>query len=60
MTNRSTIAERLISIFSNDSIILMTDQAHFHLSAIVKNKIFATGQNKIHSSFINGLITVDV
>jgi hypothetical protein len=35
MANSSTIAERLIRILSDNVIILMTDEAHFHLPGCV-------------------------
>jgi hypothetical protein len=38
MANRSRVAERLIGILSEDVIILMTDEAHFHLSGCL-NKL---------------------
>jgi hypothetical protein len=38
MANRSTIAERLLGILCDDVIILMTDEAHFHLSGSVKKQ----------------------
>jgi hypothetical protein len=40
MANRSTVAERLIGILSDDVIIIMIDEAHFHLS-VPANIIFA-------------------
>jgi hypothetical protein len=58
MATHSMVAECLIGILSNDVIILMTDEAHFHSSGYVKNRIFAIGQKKIHSSSINDLFTV--
>jgi hypothetical protein len=38
MAKRSRVAERLIGILSDDIIILMTDEAHYHLS-VCANKI---------------------
>jgi hypothetical protein len=40
MANRSRVAERLIGNLSDDVIILMTDQAYFHLSGCVTKQIF--------------------
>jgi hypothetical protein len=40
MANRSTVAERLIWSLCDDIIILMTDEAHFHLSGSVKKQNF--------------------
>jgi hypothetical protein len=60
MANRSTVAERLIGILSDDVIFLMADEAQFHISGCVKNRIFAIGRRKIHSSSISGLFTVHV
>jgi hypothetical protein len=40
MKNRSTVAEPLIGILSDDVIILMTDKAHFHLSGCVNGQNF--------------------
>jgi hypothetical protein len=39
VTDHSTIAEHLIGIFAN-AIILMTDEAYFHLSHYVKKQNF--------------------
>jgi hypothetical protein len=38
MASRSTVAERLIGILSDDGIILMTDEAHFHLSGYINEQ----------------------
>jgi hypothetical protein len=57
--NSSTVAEHLIGILSDDVIILMTDEAHFHLSGCI-NKQNDIRQRKIHSSSINSLFTVHV
>jgi hypothetical protein len=38
MANRSTVAERLIGILSDDVIILTTDEAYFHLSGCVNKQ----------------------
>jgi hypothetical protein len=35
MANRSTVAEHLIGILSDDVIILMADKGHFHSSGCV-------------------------
>jgi hypothetical protein len=40
MANRSTVAERLIGILSDHVVILMTDEAHFHLSICVNKQNF--------------------
>jgi hypothetical protein len=40
MANCSTVAEHLIGIFSDDVIILMTDEAHFPLSGSVNKQNF--------------------
>jgi hypothetical protein len=40
MANCSIAAERLIGILSNNVIILMTDEAHFHLSGCVNKHKF--------------------
>jgi hypothetical protein len=40
MANRSTVAEHLIRILSDDVINLMTDEAHFHLSGCVDKQNF--------------------
>jgi hypothetical protein len=40
MTNRSTTAEHLIGVFSDDVVILMADEAHFHLSGCVNKQKF--------------------
>jgi hypothetical protein len=40
MENHSNVAERLIGILNNDVIILMTDEAHFHLSGCVNKENF--------------------
>jgi hypothetical protein len=40
MVNRSTVAGRLIGILSDDVMILMTDEAHFHLSSCVNKQNF--------------------
>jgi hypothetical protein len=39
VANRSTVAERLIRIMSDD-VILVTDEAHFHLSGCVNKQNF--------------------
>jgi hypothetical protein len=38
MANHSMVAERLIRILFNDVIILMTDEAHFHLFGCVNKQ----------------------
>jgi hypothetical protein len=40
MANRRAVAERLIGILRDDVIILMTDDAHFHLSGSVNKDNF--------------------
>jgi hypothetical protein len=40
MANRSTLAEHLIRILSNNVIFLMTDEAHFHISGCVNKQNF--------------------
>jgi hypothetical protein len=40
MTNRSTAAERLIKILPDDVIVLMADEAQFHLSGSVNKHDF--------------------
>jgi hypothetical protein len=40
IANHSMVAEHLIEILSNDVIILMTDEAHFHLSGCVNKQNF--------------------
>jgi hypothetical protein len=40
MANHSTVAERLIGILSDDVIILLTDETHFHLSGCVNKQNF--------------------
>jgi hypothetical protein len=40
MANRSTVAERLIGILSDDVIIIMRDEAHFQLSGCVNKQHF--------------------
>jgi hypothetical protein len=40
MTNPSTVVERVIGILSDDIIILMTDEAHFHVSGCVNKQNF--------------------
>jgi hypothetical protein len=40
MVNRSTVAEHLIRILSDD-VIILTDEAHFHLSGYVSKQNFA-------------------
>jgi hypothetical protein len=40
MANCNMVAEHLIAILSNDVIILMTDEAHFHLSGHVNKQNF--------------------
>jgi hypothetical protein len=40
MANRSAVAERLIGMLFDDVIILMTDEAHFHLSGCVNKQNF--------------------
>jgi hypothetical protein len=60
MGNHSTVAERLIGILSDDVIILMTDEAHFHHLAVSTNRIIAAGQRKVYNSSFDGLVTVRV
>jgi hypothetical protein len=40
MANRNTVDERLIGNLSDDFIIFMTDEAHFHLSGCVHKQNF--------------------
>jgi hypothetical protein len=40
LSNRDTVAEGLIRIFSDDVIIPMTDEAHFYLSGSVNKRNF--------------------
>jgi hypothetical protein len=38
MANRNMVAQHLIGILSDNVIILMTDEAHFHLSGSVNKQ----------------------
>ena len=60
MANSKISSEQLLEMLNVDGVIstvLMTDEAHFHLSSYVNNKIIATGHLKIHKSFISVLST---
>jgi hypothetical protein len=61
MANRSTVAERLIGILSDD-VILMTDDAYFHLSGCVSKQNFRCWAKKnpqqlhqrpLHIAYVN-------
>ena len=61
MANRRISSEQLLEMLNDDGVIstlLMTDEAHFHLSGYINKKIIATGHLKIHNSSISVLSTV--
>jgi hypothetical protein len=59
MANRSAVAERLIGILCDDVIILLTDEAHFHLSGSVKEQNFHyLAEGKSTTAPSNGLFNV--
>jgi len=60
MANRQISSEQLLEMLNDDGVIStlhMTDEAHFHLSGYVNNKIIATGHLQIHKSSISVLST---
>ena len=63
MANHRISSEQLLEILNDDDVIstvLMTDEAHFHLSGYGTNKIVATGRMKIHKTSISVLSTSKV
>ena len=60
MANRRISSEQFLEMLNDDCVIntvLMIDEAHFHLSRYINNKIIATGHLKIHKSSISVLST---
>jgi hypothetical protein len=57
MANRGTLAERLIGNLSDDALILMTDEAHFHLCGWANKHDFPYCVEENARSSINGLFT---
>lgn len=55
--NRTIFSENFLNSLTRDEVILMHDEAHFHLLGTVKNKISVTGLILILSSFISILFT---
>jgi len=59
VANRRISSEQLLEMLNDDGVfstVLMTDEAHFHMSGYV-NKVIATGHLKIHKSSVSVLST---
>jgi hypothetical protein len=56
--NHSTVAEHLIKIFFKDVIILITDEAHLHLSGCINKQNIHYWAEQNHRSSIDSLFTL--
>lgn len=52
--------ENMFVVWTDDTILLMSDKTHFHIMVIQMSKSLTTGQKAIHDKFMSVPVTINM